>query len=102
MGAADGGQCLMDAPRRTQEKKQVPLVLKTELFRSPPSEIERALDPKDAAERARERLLASARVRAFIKKSRIERAAGRASAADDALTAAWRVVSEQWDAEQRR
>jgi hypothetical protein len=92
----------MDAPRRTQSQKMVQQMLKTELFRSPPSEIERGMDLKEAAERARERLLASARVRAFLQKSRIDRAAGRVSAADDALSAAWRVVSEQWDAEQRR
>jgi hypothetical protein len=92
----------MDAPRRTQSQKMVQQMLKTELFRSPPSEIERGMDLKEAAERARERLLASARVRAFLQKSRIDRAAGRVSAADDALSGAWRVVSEQWDAEQRR
>ena len=88
----------MDAPGHTRSQKKVRQVLKTQLF---PSEIEHGLDLRDSAE-ARERLLASARVRAFLQKSRIDRAAGRISAADDALSAAWRVVSEQWDAEQRR
>jgi len=88
----------MDAPGHTRSQKKVRQVLKTQLF---PSEIERSLDLRDPAE-ARERLLASARVRAFLQQSRIDRAAGRVSAADDALSAAWRVVSEQWDAEQRR
>lgn len=92
----------MDEPRRTRHQKMPQQMLKTELFSSPPNEMERCLDQNGAAERARERLLASARVRAFLQKSRIDRAAGRVSAADDALSAAWRVVSEQWDAEQRR
>ena len=92
----------MDAPHHTRSQGKVRQVLKTELFESPLSELERGLDLKDAAERADERLLASARVRAFLRKSRIDRAAGRVSAANDALSAAWRVVSEQWDAEQRR